>query len=468
MSLEEALTYPKSKKRLIDLHATDTRYDPITHRVAYTHDGVKHTIPVSESFRVYMAKYADQTHYMTENGTPWITRSQEQDHPDPQQIIDYYQALGRGENQSVVLLNWRKSAAKFNDTGHSSLTAGHLDLAKGSSEQDPVPLYEFTPDISGSFYPSTGPLFRPGKLLLAPLAERVPALEKLFHNYFINTDQHITAAKERHGDHPVAHTLGVVAKDSALPLSVAAGTMVATAVGKKIFDLVRDQQDKKDDTIVETAIKGLALLTLGYAAAKATGALDEATGVVLLKEEERGSGILASLVTAEQIDIMEHTLYAMYKTYYHEYNILRSNCADFADRMMHDIGLDTRAILDEAIAQDLAPKNAFQRLVDKVRIPEETRPSRPSFAFRNRKSNTGKVTVDGQDLSVSLVAVGSHSSVLVETNDHLFKNPPIETFQKILEKGLTLAKDPVGNYEFSFQPGIKRIQPTPAANAAAR
>ena len=472
MSLEDALTHPKAERFLIDLQAPGVDYDAVKQRVTFTRtDPTKkqthtHTIDINPQFHQYMQDYGSETRFITDAGTPWLTRDQELDYNGSQEQKDaYYQALSAGPNQDVVMLSWRKTVAKKKDSGHTALSIGTLNLADGSSDQDAVPIYEYEPEISGSFYPSTGPLFRPGKLALKPIAEHIPALEKRLHHSSLNTDQHLQAARDRHGENPMAYSIGVTARDSVEPVGAAVGAMVGITVTKKMVDLIRGKQSgAMDDKAVEVALKGLALLTAGYLAAKATGALDMATGVVLLKEEERGSGILASLVTPAQLDIMQHTLYGMYKTYFDKYNILSSNCADFADKMMEDIGLQTSKLLQETIAvEDAKNVGPVQKVLNTISIPESIRPSRISYAYRNRKPVTGEVEIDGQKLAVSLVSVSGQSSVLIETDNQLFNEPPIQTFQKVLKEGITMKQGQDGRFHFQFQPHVEQIEVSQAA-----
>lgn len=474
MSLEDALTHPKAERFLIDLHAKDVRYDAQAQTVTFTRfdpnskHSHTHTLNINAEFAGYMQDYGDQTRYITDAGTPWLTRDQELAVVNQDQKDAYYKALASGANQDVVMLSWRKTLAKKQDSGHTALSVGTLNLAEGSKATDSTPRYEYQPEISGSFYPSTGPLFRPGKLLLKPLEDHVPAIERYIHNSSVNTDQHIEAARSRHDEAPLAYSMGVTARDSALPVGVAVGTMIGIALTKKMADLIQHRQKGDiDDSMVETALKSMALMGAGYLAAKATGALDMATGVVLLKEEERGSGILASLVTPAQLDIMQHSLYGMYKTYYSQYNILSSNCADFGDKMMEDIGLQTTKLLNETIATETAKEpSLLERATKVISVPEKIRPSRISYAFRNRKPVTAEVTVDGQKLAVSRVSISEQSALLIETDDYLFKNPPIETFQKVLKEGVTLKPDATGRYYFDFKPHIKQIPLSQAVERA--
>lgn len=487
LSLEEALTHADAERFLIDLQAPDTVYSLMSeapngaekekHTVSFTRpnartgEPVVHTVYVNPAFHDYMERYGDRTRYITDAGTPWLTRDQELGEIDPEQARAYYDALSTGPNQDVIMVNWRKTNAAKKDTGHSAISIGTLNRAKGVAADDPNQVFEYQPDITGSFYPVTGPLFRPMLPVLAPIAKYIPPLGRQVERGMKNNRHHLEAARERLGDNSVAHSMGVAARDAVKPLSVAAASTVSVVVAKHMVDLAK--AEAKGEAGKEErgrVLNGLATLMVAYTAAKTTGILDAQTGVVLLKEEDRGSGILATLVTPAQMDIMQHALYGMYKTYHDKYNILGSNCADFADKMMEEVGLETSRILDEALGnqqENTEEKDGrFSRFAKAISVPPHIRPSRVSWAFRNRKPISGEVEIDEQPLSVGLVKVNNQSTVLIETEDHLFKNPPIETFQRVLKEALTLKENRHGQFQFDLQPGIKRIDPSRAAAAA--
>ena len=448
LSLEESLCHPNAERQLLDLRGHDIghTWDPSLKQyiVSYKKDGQTQTLFIPKQFNQYIRQYGVE--FITDNGTPWLSREQKQIGIPDAQSKDYYKALAEGENREIVLINWSNTDLRRGETGHSSLSVGTLDLADGYTETDKVPIYEYTPEISGSFYPS-----------IAPVMRRAPDYVK----------HHTDAAKARHGDHPVAHSLGVTARDAILPVSAAVGSGVAMYVAARMSGLIKDKQEGKKVN-VDAALKSIGLVLIAHAAGKKAGQFKTSTGAVMLKEEEKGAGVLATLVTPAQMDLMEHALYGMYRTYHEKYNLLSSNCADFSDKMMQEIGLDTRKILDEAVAEDKAEeRNIPQKVRARAKTPEHIRPSRLSWAYRNRKPETATVKVDGQPVSVSRLDVDGQSTVLIESSKFKFEKPPIETFQTVLKDVLTLEKSPNGTYAFDFQPGITRVAGAQAASRGA-
>ncbi len=598
LSLEEALTHGNAERQLIKLDAPGVTYTPFDperpydlagHTVQYEREimGEKRpcTVILNRNFKDYMRKYGHKTHYVTDNGTPWLTHDQEMGEIDPEQARAYYEALchtpteeqmfaekrnqainivsrtsgtvrftdnvlrsndmghnddaehtpkefrrivvmpDEGEpeihllpleanihveegdrveegallstsnytpsytgpdNDNVVLVSWRNTDFyKFSrrDSGHSAISSGVLN--KVPNEDGDGFRYHYDPEITGSFYPTTGPLFFPEKFFLSLLGENMPpAVRNYIQHYEVNNGHFATAAQERLGEHSVSHTAGVMARDSVKPIAAAAGTMLAYTLTEKMMRTMKDHQEGKiGNEAVQQAIKAMALMAAGYMAAKATATLDSATGTVLMKEEYRASGVLACLVTPAQLDIMQHAMYGMYKTYHERYNILGlnsgHNCADYSDQMMKLIGVDIARTLGVVEEQQKENQKAEMHPVkaklanawETVSIPNSKRPSRLrdlKNVLPNRQPKTGEIEVDGQPLTLSLMKLNDRSAVLIESSEHLFGDAPIETFQKVLEKGLTLRANQHGRFQFELEDEVKQVPPTRAATAIAR
>lgn len=466
-TLEEALMHPDSERKLINLHDPTTSYNPRQHAVYYLKDGKQHRLPLDPAFRDYMRDYADSTHYVTDKGTPWLTRKQEyRNSISQQQQDDYYFALTRGENREAVILNWLNTQKM--ETGHAALSVGSLDLADGSAETDEIPLYEYTPEITGSYYGSTTPLL--GK--------------KHFSEY-----RDGSRVRKVSDDNPVAHAVGTTLRDGAAPLgSIVGGGLLAVAAllhkSKK-----SGASERKQREILKKGLFSVGTMTAASMAAVSSGLLVSSNGTLLMKEEMESTGMLATLITPAQRDIMEHSLYGVYQTYHEKYNILNNNCADFATKMLQDISIDLDAAVRRAMEQE-PPRSLSQRATQP--IPQHIQPGRAGWALRNRTSATGIVTLepspDGEDkkfsqmrrskghverlrrarmaetgdevLHVSPIETLGQSSVLVETAsyDRQFRQPPIETFRDVMKQALTLKKDPQGSYHFALQPHVPLLE----------
>lgn len=453
-SLEEALTHRSAERRLINLHDPQTRYDRVHHRVTYQRDGAEHTISLDPAFKGYMRRYAQHTHYVTDKGTPWLTRKQEYRQSISRKELDaYYAALNKGENREVVMVNW--SGTHIYQSGHSSLSVGTLNLADGSSEEDKIPLYRYEPEITGSYYGSLGPVMG-----MFPDAYRA------------STDAKVVEHSPR------AHAMGTMLRDGAWPLSamlasITVGTMV-TAKGLKN----KDERNR----LIKTTLRAMTGIAATATAGITTGYLANSNGTLLMKEETIGSGLLATLITPAQRDILEHALYGVYKTYEGKYNILHSNCADFSEKMLSEIQVDIASVIESAMQQE-PPKSVLGRVRDVLSVPQHIRPERNSWALRvlrDSKPVTGVVTLDplpvehvphrftdkirrngkvngGEELHISPNVATSAPTLLVETMKEKFDRPPIETFREVL-KHVTLCADARGKYSWELMPHVRLLE----------
>lgn len=455
-SLEEALTHRSSERRLINLHDPQTRYDPAHHRVTYQRDGEEHTLPVDPAFKGYMRRYASRTHYVTDNGTPWLTRRQEyRQSVSKKQLDAYYEALNTGKNREVAMVNW--SGTHIYQSGHSSVSVGTLNLVDGSSEEDEIPLYRYEPEITGSYYGSLG------------LAVGM------------HPDAYRNSAHAKTVEHsPLAHAAGTMLRDGAWPLSamlagIATGTMI-TANGLK-------KQER--NRLIKTTLRAMTALVVTAAAGAATGYLANSNGTLLMKEEALGSGLLATLITPAQRDILEHALYGVYKTYEGKYNILHSNCADFSEKMLAEIQVDIASVIESAMRQE-PPKSALGRVRDVLSVPHYIRPDRAGWAMRmlpDSKPVTGVVALaplpvehvphrfterirrngrplkanGGEELHISPNVATNAPTLLVETTQEKFDRPPIETFREAL-KHVTLRADAKGKYRWELMPHVQLVE----------
>src|SRR5690606_22971124 len=99
-------------------------------------NGKPSTLLIPEEFHDYMDKYIGEVRYITDAGTPWLTRAEESDPAYAQQRADYFDALKSGQNTDVVMIHWRSTNAKRKDTGHTAISVGQLRLIPSEDGQD--------------------------------------------------------------------------------------------------------------------------------------------------------------------------------------------------------------------------------------------------------------------------------------------------------------------------------------------
>jgi hypothetical protein len=458
-SLEDALCKSESERKLIRLESPLASYDDETHCVYYMQDGSRHALPIDPAFYDYMRGYANRTLYVTDKGTPWLTRAQEelQGQTDEQQIAAYYTALCGGENREVAMLNWSNTNLSRKDTGHAALSVGSLNLTDGSLETDDVPIYDYEPEISGSYYASTTPFLG----------------TKHIENY-------LKASRERRvaDTNPVAHAAGTTVRDSVPILSVLLGGTMASLAIKHHNAAKAGKSERELQRMTRKAIGTMGTLAAVGSLTAATGIFSSANGTLLMKEEKDGSGILATLITPAQRDIMEHSLYGVYLTYHQKYDILNHNCADFAQQMFEDININLTQAIDDAKAQR-GPRSIMQRITGSFKVPAHIQPGRMGWALRHAKPETATIEIEPETqalrdapqqkpeiLHVSPITTVGESSVLIEKPDRHkhFREPPIETFKAVMKQALSLQQDPESKrYHFAFQPHVQAVRNEPAA-----
>lgn len=428
------------KYRLIDLNRANVTYDEQTHNITINKASqmgfrahiTQPTVDVqiNPAFHDYMQTYGDSVRYVTRNGTPWLT---EQEQSDPRKVADYYEALKAGPKQDVAIINWRKTDGK--DSGHSAVSVGKLAYDGDFDEQQPQNqrgIKEYEQHAGGSFYPS----------------QSIWVDRK-------SRSTHMKQARDRDtGDDPNSHANGLLVRNSARPTAAAVGAGVATAA-------LLNGGKKKKGGIIRTIIKGGAVATAAYTAGRVTNILQSSPGSILIKDEDRGHGVLATLVTDAQHDLMEHAIVGLGKTYHERYNLLKSNCADFAGDMMEIIGINTQELVQAAMDTEPACGKKQRRRPGQMVAPNHIRPDRNQWAIRQLEDGQeGVVTVDEQDICMRKLNISGQSALLIEeANGDMFKHQPLEMLSKILAEGVGVSA-PLGpnRAEFAFSDKVKVTQ----------
>lgn len=475
-TVEEALIHPDCERKLIPL-ARPAIYSKKHHSIRYRQDGKTHILKLNPAFKDYMQEYGRTTHYVTDQGTPWLTRLQEDGSFIQQEQLDaYYAALRAGENREVVMINWTNTHGK--DSGHSSISVGSLSLSENASEHDTIPIYDYTPEITGSYYGSTTPFLG----------------MKHWDEYMRDS-----AVRKVGKNNPIAHATGTTLRDGALPIATfVGGAMLALA---KDIHAARAQKssltEKQINAVAKRGIKYLAAATVIGASTAASGLLSSSKGTLLMKEEMEGSGILATLITPAQRDILEHSLYGIYQTYYGKYNILSHNCADFTQDMLKEINVDLAPLIEEAMRRE-QPHTLIQQALKPFTIPNHVKPSRHGWAASVRPPLFGLYGVvelprnlegeqkrldsihspkkkeqmrkqleqeEGNEVvHVRPIEDLDQSTILITTPnaDKKFRQRPLETFRDVMKHSLTLAKDDDNQHHFAFQPHVQveMLQPS--------
>lgn len=439
-SLDEVLSgkIVDKKYRLIDLNRANVIYDEKNQTVtidkaaqASFRPGTppQIAVEVNPAFHDYMQKYGDSVRYITRNGTPWLT---EQEQDNAEKVGDFYEALKSGPKQDVAVINWRKTNGK--DSGHSAVSVGKLAYDGEMDEQKPEDkrgIKEYEQHTGGSFYPS----------------------QSMWIDRKSRSD-HMEQARDRDtGDDPKAHADGLLVRNSARPTAAAVGAGAATAalLGR----------GKKKKGIIRTVLSAGAVATAAYTAGRVTNILQSSPGSILIKDEDRGHGMLATLVTDAQHDLMEHAIVGLGKTYHQRYNLLKSNCADFAGDMMGIIGLDTQSLVQLAMDTDPATDKKPRRRPGEIIAPNHIRPDRNQWAIRQLESGEeGIVDVDGQDIAMRKLDISGQSALLIEAADgDMFKHQPMEMLSKVLSEGVGVTA-PLGpnRAEFAYGDKVKVAQ----------
>lgn len=442
-SLDEVLSgkIVDKKYRLIDLNRANVIYDERTQTVTIDKSvqaAHRPNIPpqiqvqVNPAFHDYMRKYGDSVRYITRNGTPWLT---EQEQGDPQQVTDFYEALKSGPKQDVAIINWRKTDGK--DSGHSAVSVGKLGYDGDFDDQQPEnrrDIREYEQHAGGSFYPS----------------------QSMWIDRKSRSDHMKQALDRDTGDDPKAHANGLLVRNSARPTAAAAGAGAATAA------LLYGGKGRKKG-IIRTVLKAGVVATAAYTAGRATNILQSSPGSILIKDEERGHGILATLITDAQHDLMEHAIVGLGKTYHQRYNLLKSNCADFAGDMMSIIGLDTQSLVQAAMESEPATGKKPRPRPGQLIAPNHIRPDRNQWAIRRLESgDEGVVAVDGQDIAMRKLDISGQSALLIEAADGgMFQHKPLEMLSKVLSEGVGVSA-PLGpnRAEFAYSEKVKAARPS--------
>lgn len=446
-TIEEALTDQRISpdKRLIDLHSADVVYDAEGGTVTLPPDfegGNPFTVLINPQFEDYMERYGENVRYITHHGTPWLSEAERE---NSGQLADYYRALKRGEKLDLAIINWRKTNPAIKDTGHAALSVGHLNFDDAA--------YQFTEDDIGP----------DGNLL--PRKQDVDGYESRYSGSYHPSSsgpwidkhsrkEHMDSMKQRvTGEDPKAHAAGIVTRNALRPAGVAAATALAGGFAA----------GRSGGTFGSLTAKLAGATTLAYTSGRVTAITQKAPGSVLEKEEKRGHGILATLITPAQRDIMEHMLHGMGKTYFSEYQLWGNNCADFTEHVMKEIGVNTEHLVTRAMEAEPDCKNKAARVAKALTVQSHIRPDRHQWATHtladDRRIETGELQVDGEDFLVHKLKFTGQSALLIETADEqMFKDKPLKTLSKVLQGGLAI--NPVNSArgsEFEFRPEAVKI-----------
>jgi hypothetical protein len=419
------------KYRLIDLARANVSYDSAKNSVTVhrAHISSSVHVQVRPEFHDYMKQYGHSVRYVTRNGTPWLTEAEKS---DPEKTATYFEALASGPKEYLAFTNWTKTDGKKLDTGHSSLSVGKLDLqpaeAPDGTPVDPRRVEGYDQHAAGSFYPS----------------QSAWREQKAFAQA-----QRNDAGKEN----PSAHARGVMTRNSLKPsaAAAAAGGAVATA------SALANRHSKKKGGPLRTALQIASVVSAGYAAGFVVAAVQSSPGSIRIKDEPRAHGLMATLISPAQHDILEHNLMGLSKTYHGKYNVFKSNCADFAEDMLRLVGVDARELVQTAMETEPAHGKKLRKPTE-VAIPRHIRPDRNSWAMREMQAGQeGLLKVDGQELSLRKIDLSGHSTIMIEASDgELLKHPPIEMMDRVLSLGMNISA-PLGpnRAEFAYSGEVK-------------
>ncbi|MCH2547623.1 MAG: hypothetical protein MK052_08450 [Alphaproteobacteria bacterium] len=406
------------KYRLIDLNHENVTYHPEKHQVVIDKPEMKTPVSVDipKEFHDYMDKYADSVQFITRNGTPWLSEKEQQaeEPATANKIEDYYEALKTGPKTDVAVVNWRDTNKKRTDTGHTAVSVGKLQLGEaktkliGTSRIKNVEGYDC--HAAGSFWPSTS--------LWREASERA------------------NCSKRTSDENPTAHARGLETRNTVKPLGS------AVAAGGAVALLTRSRSTKNGGLFskVKAATRVAAIGGAAHAGAFVTAAAQSSPGTVKLTDEEKGHGIMATLISPAQHDIMEHTISGLGQTYHGKYNVFKHNCGDFAEDMLGKIGIDGRQLVKAAMESD-AQEGKLKRTFTNAAIPRQVQPDRIKWAMKHlEEGNKGTVKVDDQDLTIRCFDMSGQSTMLVETVDGaLFKQPPTQTLDRTLAEGIKIS-----------------------------
>lgn len=433
-SLDEVLSGKVVDKqyRLIDLKRSNVLYDADNHTISI--DKTRQVargrdvppqieVAISPEFHDYMEKHGDSVRYMTRNGTPWLT---EQEKGDTQKVADYYEALKAGTRKDVAIINWRKTHGATRDTGHSAVSVGELSFADENGEiADPRNIGSYEQHAGGSFYPSPS-MWRDRKAM---------GESKL---------------RDTGESEPSSHAQGVLVRNTIKPTAAAAAAGAAA--------LAATTSKKKKGGALRTALRAATVGFATYAGGYVVGSTQTSPGSIKIQDEPSGHGVLATLVSEAQHDIMEHTLVGLSKTYHGQYNVFRSNCADFAEDMLDLIGLNTHELVQTAMETEPQCGTQERRKISEIAIPHTIRPDRNSWAMKQLETGeNGVLNIDDQDLCLRKFNVSGQSALLIEAADgEKLKHAPLETLSKVLSEGIGLAAPKGPNRaEFTFNENVK-------------
>lgn len=434
-SLDEVLAGKVVDKqyRLIDLQRANVYYDKKHQQVTIQRPDIANNIqvPVRPAFHDYMKKHGASVRYMTRNGTPWLT---EEEKRDPKKTEDYFHALKSGPKQDVAMVNWQKTGNNpIRQTGHAALSVGELDLqpdtdAKGNPI-DPRRVEGYEQHAGGSFYPSPS-VWRERKAM--------------------------GESKRRDtGDHdPSSHASGVLVRNSLKPTAVAAGAAAAAGAVATVLS------GKKRGPI-RTTIKAVTAGAAAYAGGYIAGSLQSSPGSIKIKDEKAAHGAMAILISPSQHDILEHSLVGLSRTYHGKYNVLKSNCADFAEDMLGLVGIDTHELVQTAMESAPSCDVPERRTMGERIAKNQIRPDRFSWAMKHLKSgDEGLIKVDGQEVCLQKFQVSGQSALLIEAADGgLLKYPPLTMLDHVLADAVEVAapKGPA-RAEFAFNGRVRAAE----------
>lgn len=415
-SLDEVLAGKVVDKqyRLIDLTRANVSYDAQAGKVTIHRPAITSSVQVQvrPEFHDYMSKYGDSVRYITRNGTPWLTEAEQQ---NPEKAAAYFEALGTGPKEYLAFINWRKTDSKKLDTGHSSLSVGKLELQPAEEPDgtpvDPRRIEGYDQHTAGSFYPS----------------QSVWREQKAYTEARRN---------ETGKEDASAHARGVMTRNSLKPTgaAVAAGGAIAAA------SAAANRRSKKKPGVLRTALQVASVVSAGYAAGFVVAAVQSSPGSIKIKDEPQAHGLIATLISPAQHDILEHNLVGLSKTYHGHYNVFKSNCADFAEDMLRLVGVDARKMVQTAMETEPASGRKHRKPLE-MAIPHHIRPDRNSWAMREMQSGQeGLLNIDGQDITMRRLNLSGHSAVMIEAaNGEELKHAPITMMDRILSLGLEVS-----------------------------
>lgn len=394
---------------------------------------------INSSFREFMAEHGSSVEYITAAGTPWLTHKQKEN--DPELSKAYAQAMRAGRNDHVAVMGWKPYLGLFK-AGHAWINFGALqDTGKG---------LQFDGDDSYSLYP----------LQVSAVLDRMHTRIRAgtFDNIVAHHGKGLLTGAKVHDDPTYPSVL----------LSGASGALIAHMVAAH---LTREGDDRKH------MARRIAMTLFGTAAGGGMGsvagflaAVSKNTDGVVVKQPEHGSGMLAILVTSAQCDILQTALEELCNTISGKYNVRNRNCAEFADEMLQDIGIEVKQVIGEYLDEEQHIDGRFDRTIGSVL---SRRPDTRRGAFHRLKEEIGEVpTADGKKLSVVTLNVNGHAAILVEppvtpdTPNHqvpLFDNPDLATTLNEALKSMRLMPMGDNNFALTFKDQIRTTPLEPAA-----